>query len=55
MATISGRHTPEHLRAFFDTRGDFAHPKACEGPRLVATDGNKGLAMASEHGATNTD
>ena len=46
VATIIGRQAPEHLRAFFDARGVFAHLVASDDPLFVAEDADLGLDRA---------
>ena len=43
VATIIGRQAPEHLRAFFDAGGVFAHLVASDDPLFVAGDAELGL------------
>ena len=43
VATIIGRQAPEHLRAFFDAGGVFAHLAASDDPLFVAGDAELGL------------
>jgi hypothetical protein len=43
VATIIGRQAPEHLRAFFDAHGVFAHLVASDDPLFVAQDADLGL------------
>jgi hypothetical protein len=43
VATIIGRQAPEHLRAFFDARGVFAHLVASDDPLFVTGDAELGL------------
>lgn len=43
VATIIGRQAPEHLRAFFDAHGVFAHLVSSDDPLFVAEDAELGL------------
>ncbi|MGB9308478.1 MAG: helix-turn-helix domain-containing protein [Mycobacterium sp.] len=43
VETILGRQTPEQLRAFFDTRGVFAHLAVSDDPLFVAGDAEHGV------------